>query len=328
MTTRKLDGRDASLLLSVVIPCFNEEDGVEELVRRVQSACTSVCAESQFEIILVNDGSKDRTWSEMQRMLQSTPTLVCVDLSRNHGHQLALTAGLSFARGERIFIIDADLQDPPELLGEMMRLVDDGADVVYGQRRKRPGETRFKLVTAALFYRALRKLTDTDIPADTGDFRLMTRRVMLELQNMPERQRFIRGMVAWLGFRQVPLLYDRAPRFAGSTKYPLRKMILFAVDAFTGFSIAPLRFSLLLALLGVMIAALLAGYSLYSFAIKRVVPGWASITFSIAAFSSLQLLMLGIIGEYLGRMFIESKQRPRFLVREILGGSSATAEPG
>ena len=195
-----------------------------------------------YELVLVNDGSKDTTWSMMRELAASDPRLVAVDLSRNHGHQLALTAGLDLARGETILIIDADLQDPPELLGDMLAAMrDKAADVVYGVRSSRAGETRFKRATAAAFYRLLANATEVDIPLDAGDFRLMSRRALDALLAMPEQARFIRGMVAWIGFRQVPFAYQRDERFAGVTKYPLSKMIRFALDALTGFSSAPLK---------------------------------------------------------------------------------------
>jgi glycosyltransferase involved in cell wall biosynthesis len=218
--------------LSVVAPCFNEQEGLAELVKRVTAACQKVVGDD-FELILVNDGSSDRTWPEILRLSQQCSQIVGVNLARNHGHQLALTAGLSLAKGERIFVIDADLQDPPELLPEMMRQLDAGADVAFGQRLQRDGETAFKKMSAAVFYRVLRYLADAPIPTDTGDFRLMSRRVLDVLLNMPEQHRFVRGMIAWIGFRQVGVPYRRDARFAGSSKYPLRRMLRFAMDAIT-----------------------------------------------------------------------------------------------
>jgi dolichol-phosphate mannosyltransferase len=196
------------------------------------------------EIVVVDDGSRDGTWRVMTEASARDPRIVAVRLMRNHGHQLALTAGLSICRGERVLIIDADLQDPPELLPDMMAMIDGGADVVYGQRRARAGESLFKRVTAAAFYRLIGRMTDVDIPLDAGDFRLVTRRVLDMLLAMPERHRFIRGMVAWIGGRQVPIAYDRAPRAAGESKYPLSKMIRFAADAITAFSVVPLMASM------------------------------------------------------------------------------------
>src|SRR5262249_19694587 len=230
-----------------------------------------------YEIVVVNDGSRDGTWARLREIAACDPHVVAVDLMRNHGHQLALTAGLDVCRGERILVLDADLQDPPELLPDMMRLMDEGAEVVDGQRRQRPGESPFKRATASLFYRLIAKLSDTAIPRDTGDFRLMSRRVLDTLLAMPERHRFVRGMVAWVGGRQVPLLYDRDVRRAGETKYPLRKMIRLAWDAITGFSTRPLQ---LASLTGVVIALFGAGlflYSLIGWLAGVSVVGWTSL---------------------------------------------------
>jgi glycosyltransferase involved in cell wall biosynthesis len=261
--------------LSVVIPCYNEEAVIHELYRRVTQACRCLVGD-RYELVLVNDGSFDETWAILQNLAHNDDRIVAVDLSRNHGHQLALSAGLSLARGERILVIDADLQDPPELLPEMMRLMDGGADVVYGQRVERDGETWFKRVSARAFYRLLLRMTDVGIPPDTGDFRLMRRPVLDALLAMPEQQRFIRGMVAWIGFRQVPLEYRRDRRFAGETKYPLRKMLAFAIDAITGFSIAPLRISLYVACFFLWLALLISIYILISWLYLGAVRGWTS----------------------------------------------------
>jgi polyisoprenyl-phosphate glycosyltransferase len=306
--------------LSVVIPCYNEEAVIHELYRRVTLACRSLTGDS-YELVLVNDGSFDETWAMLQELAHNDDRVVAVDLSRNHGHQLALSAGLSLARGERILVIDADLQDPPELLPEMMRLMDGGADVVYGQRVERDGETWFKRVSASAFYRLLLRMTDVGIPPDTGDFRLMRRPVLKALLAMPEQQRFIRGMVAWIGFRQVPLQYHRERRFAGETKYPLRKMLTFAVDAVTGFSIAPLRISLYVACLFLLFALLTIIYVTISWLYLGPVPGWTSVLLSMLIFGSVQLFSLAIIGEYLGRVYMQTKQRPLFIIREIVSAS-------
>ena len=232
---------DARVLrLSVVAPCHNEEESLAEFHRRTAAAAAVAVGES-YEIVLVDDGSTDATWAGIEALSATDPRVVGVRLMRNHGHQLAATAGLATARGARIMLIDADLQDPPELIADMMALMDRGADVVYGQRRSREGESWFKTYTAATFYRLLSRLANVRIPQDTGDFRLMSRRVLDVMLTMPERERFIRGMVSWIGGRQVPLLYERKARFAGTTKYNLPKMIRFATDAITSFSIGPLR---------------------------------------------------------------------------------------
>lgn len=309
--------------LSVVAPCYNEEESLPEFYRRTSAVCAGLGL--PHEIVLVNDGSRDRTWQLMRALSRLDPNLVCVNLSRNHGHQLALSAGLSVCRGERILVIDADLQDPPELLPEMLRIMDDGADVVFGQRRRRAGESFFKRASAALFYRLLGKLTSVPIPADTGDFRLMSRRVLDVLLSMPERHRFIRGMVSWIGYRQEPLLYDRDPRFAGETKYPLRKMWNLGVDAVTAFSVKPLQAVGVLGLLsslgglGLLFATLctwLAGGS-------NVI--WLGLFAFLALLGGAQLLGLGIVGEYLGRLHENCRQRPLFLIESIVGSAEKRA---
>jgi polyisoprenyl-phosphate glycosyltransferase len=311
--------------LSVVIPCYNEEAVIHELYRRVTQACRSQVGD-RYELVLVNDGSLDETWAMLQELAHNDDRIVAVDLSRNHGHQLALSAGLSLARGERILVIDADLQDPPELLPEMMRLMEGGADVVYGQRVERDGETWFKRVSARVFYRLLLRMTDVGIPPDTGDFRLMRRPVLEALLAMPEQQRFIRGMVAWIGFRQVPLEYRRDRRFAGETKYPLRKMLTFAIDAITGFSIAPLRISFYVACVFLLFALVTIIYVLISWLYLGPVPGWTSIFLTVLILSSVQLFSLAVIGEYLGRVFMQTKQRPLFIVREIVSAPPANEQ--
>jgi glycosyltransferase involved in cell wall biosynthesis len=303
--------------LSVVAPCYNEALGLREFHRRVSAVCDRTACVT-YEIILVNDGSRDGTWSLMRELATADPHVVAIGLARNYGHQIALTAGLNFARGKRILIIDADLQDPPELLDEMLRRMDEGADVVYGQRESRLGETWFKRATADLFYRLLARLVELEIPRDTGDFRLLSRRALTVLNSMPEHDRFIRGMVSWIGLRQESVRYVREPRFAGAGNYPVRKMLRFAVDAVTGFSTRPLRMaSYLGALLG-GVGLLSIVYIIGGFMMGRTVEGWASVMTTMVLLSSFQLLMLGIMGEYLGRLFLQAKNRPLFVVSEIL----------
>jgi dolichol-phosphate mannosyltransferase len=313
---RTLEGMN----LSVVIPCYNEEESLRETHRRVKAACDAVHIGS-YEIILVNDGSKDGTLSIMKDLLTSDPCLVIVDLSRNHGHQLALTAGLSHAKGDYIFILDADLQDPPELLGAMLARAKAGVDVVYGKREVREGESAFKLATADAFYNVLSYLSDIPIPKDVGDFRLITRRVVDQFLAMPEQHRFIRGMIAWIGYTQEAFPYKRDPRFAGVTKYPLHKLLHFAVDAISSFSIKPLRISMLFALFGAGFAGLLGLYVVGIYFLKGTVVGWASIASIMAFFSSLQLICIGVIGEYVGRTYMQVKNRPLFIVRAVHRGT-------
>jgi glycosyltransferase involved in cell wall biosynthesis len=304
--------------LSVVAPCFNEEGVLPEFLARTASVLDRIGAAS--EVVLVDDGSRDGTWKVMTEAAARDPRIVAVRLMRNHGHQLALTAGLTVCRGERILIIDADLQDPPELLPEMIQLMDQGADVVYGQRRTREGESLFKRATAAAFYRLIGRMTDVEIPLDAGDFRLVTRRVIEVLLAMPERHRFIRGMVAWIGGRQVAIPYDRKPRAAGESKYPLGTMIRFAADAITAFSVVPLMASMTI---GWIMAAVGFGFVVYSvvgWMLGLNLPGWTSLMAALGLLGGMQFLMLGIIGAYLGRLYDQSKGRPLFMIRDIVGG--------
>lgn len=302
--------------LSVVIPVYNEEAGLDALIERVTASAQAIFGD-RYELILINDGSKDASWEAICRHADHDPRIVAINLSRNHGHQLALTAGLHHVRGELIFVLDADLQDPPELLGPMLAKLREGHDVVYGQRVKRHGETAFKRGTAALFYRMLDRVVDTHIPPDTGDFRLMTRRVVEQLNAMPERYRFIRGLVSFVGYSQVAFPYERDPRFAGETKYPLRKMVALAIDAVTSFSVVPLRFASHLGMLfGLAGLASLAGI-LWVWLAGGTVQGWASLAALILIMGSVQLLVLGVFGEYLGRMYMEGKHRPLFIIAEV-----------
>jgi dolichol-phosphate mannosyltransferase len=314
------------IYLSIVIPCYNEAEGIEELCRRVTGACANL--DKPYEVVLVNDGSRDSTWRKMTEAAQADSRIIGVNLSRNHGHQLALSAGLTLCRGERILILDADLQDPPELMGEMMALMDQGADVVYGQRRTRAGETVFKKFSASLFYRIIEKLTDVPIPRETGDFRMMSRRALDVLIAMPERHRFIRGMVSWIGFRQVPLLYDRAARFAGETKYPLRKMIRFAIDAVTSFSVKPLALASFVGVISGFLAVIMLVYSIVSWFVLKTTPGWSSLMAVVTLLGSVQLLVLGIFGEYLGRLYEQSKGRPLFIIQQVVQSQQAQHEVG
>lgn len=305
--------------LSVVAPCFNEEAGLREFYRRMTCACVSA-VQDDYEIVLINDGSKDKTWSIMCDFACHDPKIVAINLSRNYGHQLALTAGLQHCWGSRVLIIDSDLQDPPELLGEMLRVMEkENAAVVYGQRRQRAGETLSKKLTATMFYRILQYLIDIDIPRDVGDFRLMSRRALDVLNAMPEHSRFIRGMVSWVGFKQVPFLYDRDARFAGVTGYPVSKMIRFALDAITSFSITPLRLASGLGLLFGIGGFLLMSYTLGSWLFGSTVTGWTSLTTIVLIIGSVQLIVLGVLGEYLGRLYMEVKRRPLYVIESVVG---------
>jgi glycosyltransferase involved in cell wall biosynthesis len=314
--------------LSIVVPCFNEEGCLPALHERLGAAARAATGED-YEILLVDDGSRDSSWPMMQAMVETDPHLIAVKLSRNHGHQLALTAGLDLCRGETILIIDADLQDPPELLSDMLKTMRrEGADVVYGVRRSRSGETAFKRGTAHAFYRLLSRATEVDIPLDAGDFRLMSRRALNALLAMPEQARFIRGMVAWIGFKQLPFAYDRQERFAGETKYPLKKMMRFALDALTGFSSAPLKLASHAGLWLSFGSVLLILYIAYAWAAGRSIQGWTSLMLVVVLLGAIQMFVLALMGEYIGRLYNEAKRRPLYIVQEVAGDGRAEAKLG
>jgi dolichol-phosphate mannosyltransferase len=314
--------------LSIVVPCFNEQDCLLALHERLGAAARKAVAED-YEIVLVNDGSRDSSWDKMLSMAKDDPHVVAVNLSRNHGHQLALTAGLDLCRGETVMIIDADLQDPPELLPEMMQMMrEQGADVVYGVRRSRSGETAFKRATAHGFYRLLSRATEVDIPVDAGDFRLMSRRALDALLAMPEQARFIRGMVAWIGFKQLPYPYDRQERYAGATKYPLKKMMHFALDALTGFSSAPLKLASHVGLALSIGSVVLILYIAYAWVAGRNIQGWTSLMLVVVVLGAVQMFVLALMGEYIGRLYNEAKRRPLYVVQEVAGETRPKASLG
>jgi len=313
--------------LSIVAPCYNEEKVLPEFVARVTAICRSTGF--KYEIILVNDGSRDLTHAVALRLAQADDHLRVANFFRNFGHQAAVTAGLDLADGDVVVLIDSDLQDPPEVITEMIEKWWDGADVVYGQRRTRSGESHFKLFTAKLFYRLLSWTTDRSIPKDTGDFRLMDRQVVSVLRLMRERHRFIRGMVSWVGGRQEAVLYDRQPRFAGTTSYPFAKMFSFAIDAITSFSVLPLR---LLSYSALAVLAITALMSIFVFIVRLVnptyfIPGYTSLMLTIMFFGGINLLAFGIIGEYIGRMYESVKGRPLYVMESVYppGALRATA---
>jgi polyisoprenyl-phosphate glycosyltransferase len=304
--------------ISVVVPCFNEDAVLSETTRRLIASLEVIGW--PFEIIYVDDGSRDNTARLLTELHGSDPRIRVVRLSRNFGHQVAISAGLEYARGAAVVLIDADLQDPPEVICEMVDLWKQGCDVVYGTRQNREGETAFKTLTAKWFYRFINRLSDVVIPLDSGDFRLLDRKVVDALLSMPERDRFMRGMVSWVGFRQESVAYDRAPRHAGDSKYTLWHMARFAVDGILSFSIAPLRLataigvaSSAMALLGAVIAA--------SFGVinGQWMAPWGWVVVVVLLLGGAQLLCLGILGEYLGRAYGENKRRPLYFVRETLG---------
>jgi polyisoprenyl-phosphate glycosyltransferase len=306
-------------LVSVVVPCFNEEDVIAETYRRL-TAVLGGSGQARFELIFVNDGSRDRTLELLRGIQAGDPSVRVVSFSRNFGHQMAVTAGIAHAEGEAVVLIDADLQDPPEVVLEMLARWRRGVDVVYGVRGEREGETAIKLWTAKVFYRLINAMSDTPIPLDTGDFRLMDRTVVDALQAMPERDRFVRGMVSWVGFHQEPVIYRRAGRFAGTTKYPLTKMIRFAVDGILSFSLVPLRLATWMGFAAAGLSLLGIVYALVLRLLTDIwVPGWTLLFIALLFVSGAQLVFMGVIGEYVGRIYGESKRRPLYLVQERLG---------
>jgi len=303
--------------LSLVLPIYNEEEVIPELHKRLQEFLTKLALPA--EVLFVNDGSRDRSMELLREIAVGEPRYRIVSFARNFGHQTAITAGVDYARGKAVVVMDADLQDPPEVVLAMVDKWREGFDVVYGRRRKREGESWFKLVTARVFYRLFAAMIPIEVPLDTGDFRLMSRRVVVALRELRETHRFVRGMVAWVGFKQTEVLYDRPGRFAGETKYPLRKMLGFAIDGITSFSVLPLRFATYVGMLmiagsvGVIVWALVAKYVQH-----HVVQGWTTTTIMIAVFASVQLLMIGILGEYIGRIYEEVKRRPLYVVGDTV----------
>ena len=315
---------DRRPVLSVVVPCANEEAVLPETNLRLIATLDGISP--NFEIIYVDDGSTDSTPDLLREMQLHESRVRAIRFSRNFGHQLAITAGLEHARGDAIVIIDADLQDPPEVIREFFQKWLDGHDVAYGVRVERDGETAFKRVTAKLFYRFISRLSDTSIPLDTGDFRLMDRRVVDALLAMPERDRFVRGMVSWLGFSQVAVPYRRARRFAGDTKFSLFKMMRLATDGIVSFSILPLRMATWIGFAASGIALVEIVVALFDKIFTHgLVRGWTSTVIAIWFVGGVQLICMGIIGEYVGRIYGESKRRPLYVVRERMGFDAADA---
>ena len=306
-------------LLSVVIPCFNESEVIAETARRLLAQADAL-TEVGTELIFVDDGSRDDTCAQIKALAAGDARIKLLSFARNFGHQIAVTAGIEAAAGDAVVLIDADLQDPPELIPRMLALWREGNDVVYGTRTEREGESAFKRGTAKAFYRLLNRLSDIPIPLDTGDFRLMSRRVVDTLRAMPERDRFVRGMVSWVGFRQTALPYRRAERFAGQTKYPLRKMLRFAADGLLSFSTKPLQLAIAL---GAAASALAFAGIVYALVVRlftqRWVEGWAGLFIAVLFIGGVQLVTLGILGEYVGRIYHEVKRRPLYVVGETVG---------
>lgn len=304
--------------LSIVVPCYNEDCCLLELQQRIDSVSSRL--EKSYELILVNDGSGDRTWEVIQKLCDSDCRVIGVNLSRNFGQEASVLAGLGLSRGEFTLVIDADLQDPPELLGPMLALMDKGADVVYGERTVRHGETRYKRVTAWAFYRIMEWLAEVPVPRNTGTFRLIRRNALDVINAMPEHANYLRGLVSWVGFRQVPILYERQTRFAGQSSWPTTKMVRLAINAVVTYSFKPLRFAYLFTGLLMLISTMLALYVIGAFVYgsSALAVATSATLFVLTATASLQTLLLGIIGEYVRQALIESRNRPRFIVADLI----------
>ena len=305
--------------LSVVVPLYNEELVINEMYKRLSKVLRE-CVDT-YELILVNDGSRDRTVELARQICHADKSVKFVNLSRNFGHQLAITAGMDRCSGRCVVIIDADLQDPPEVIPLMLeKWRTEGCQVVYGVRAKRKGESWFKKTTAKLFYRLLRRMTAVEIPVDTGDFRLMDRRVLGEFLKMREQARFVRGMVSWVGFKQGHVTFEREERFAGETKYPFKKMVKFAIDGVLSFSQVPLKAASAFGFLSAAVSFffMIYGFVAWTFFPQYMVPGWASTFSAILFLGGVQLICLGILGEYVGRIYEEVKKRPLYIIQEEL----------
>ena len=306
-------------LISIVVPCYNEEEVISVTIDRLLSV-SSGFENCRTEIICVDDGSQDRTLQILEGLAEKHDAVRVLSFARNFGHQIAVTAGIDAAVGDAVVLIDADLQDPPEVIPEMIAKWREGFDVVYGTRSEREGESAFKLSTARAFYRVLNGLSEVPIPLDTGDFRLMSRPVVDTLKNMPERDRFVRGMVSWVGFEQTAIEYRRAKRHAGVSKYPLRKMIMFAADGIISFSTVPLRLAITLGVMFAFFAVLGIFYALFMrIFTDNFVEGWTALMIAVLLIGGVQLVCLGILGEYTGKIYREVKRRPLYIVQKRIG---------
>ncbi len=310
-----------TIYYSVIVPAFNEQPVIEETYKRLKKVMDGIG--EPYELIFVNDGSSDRTGEILERIHHTDPHLKAIHFSRNFGHEAATTAGLDHASGQCIIIIDADLQDPPEIIPEMIEKWKQGYEIVYGKRKQRKGESTLKKTTSALFYRFLQRMTEIDIPADVGDFRLIDRKVCNALKHMREKNRYMRGIISWVGFRQTAIEFVREERWAGETKYNLKKLLRLAWDAITAFSYKPLKIATYLgfALSGISFIYLLVVICEKLFT-QKTVPGWASIMVINLFFNGIVLIMLGLLGEYIGRIFEETKNRPLYIIHKAQGFES------
>ncbi len=301
--------------ISVVIPMYFEEKVVNECYNRTKNVLNKLSS-YEYEIMFINDGSQDKTLELLEKIAKNDNNVKVLSFSRNFGHQAAVTAGLKFTTGDAAVIMDADMQDPPEVIEEMVKLWEEGNEVIYAKRKVREGETKFKLFTAKMFYKMLNSLSDTEIPKDTGDFRLADRKVVDIINQLPEHNKFLRGLFSWVGFKQIPLEYERKERFAGKTKYPLKKMLKLALDGITSFSTKPLKILGVLGIFSVLISFIILIYALISFAfnLNQLTPGWTSLMVTMTFLGGVQLLSIWLISEYIGRIYDESKGRPEYII--------------
>ena len=301
--------------ISIVVPLYNEEKNIRLMYDRLVSSILKIT--SNFEIIYVNDGSKDNSFLELVKLSKEDERVKYINFSRNFGHQIAVTAGLDYSKGAAVVIIDGDLQDPPEVIQEMYAKHKEGFEVVYGQRLKRKGDNFFKKITAKYFYRILKKITSINIPLDTGDFRLIDQKIVKDLKNMPEQNKFLRGQIAWLGYRQTSVFFERDERKFGETGYPFSKMLKFALDGITGFSDVPLQFVTKTGIFISFISFLVILYAIFShFILERTITGWTSLIISSMFIGGVQLISVGIIGEYISRINKNVQNRPLYIVSE------------
>lgn len=305
--------------ISVVVPMYCEEEVAKECYNRLTTICKSL-ENYEYELIFVNDGSVDKTLPILENLATNDKNVKIISFSRNFGHQCAVTAGLKYVTGDAIVIIDSDLQDPPELIPEMLKLWEQENKVIYGKRKKREGESRFKLLSASMFYKTLNALSDVDIPKDTGDFRLVDREVVNTINNLPEHNKFLRGLFSWVGYKQYAFEYERKERFAGKTKYPLKKMLKLAGDGIVSFSTKPLKLLGSLGLISILISFIILIYALLSFIFdwNNITAGWTSLMVAITFFAGVQLLSLWMISEYIGRIYDETKQRPQYIIEKTI----------
>ena len=305
--------------ISIVIPMYYEEQVAKECYTRVTNVLKSI-ENYDYEIIFINDGSKDKTLDILEKLAQNDGKVKVISFSRNFGHQAAVTAGLKYVSGDAVIIMDADLQDPPELIPDMLKYWENGYDVIYGKRKKREGESAFKLLTAKVFYETLNKLSDVEIPKDTGDFRLVDKKVVDVINNLPEHNKFLRGLFSWVGFKQYAYEYERKERVAGKTKYPLKKMIKLAKDGIFSFSTKPLKIVGGLGIISVIISIVILVYAILSYAYNwnNLTAGWTSMMCTMTFLGGVILISLWMIGEYIGRIYEETKQRPQYIIEKTI----------